>query len=109
MKIAPNRAWAHSSAAIDDVRTIRHAFGGTFNDVALAAVAGGYRELLITRGEDADHAVLRSLVPVSVRGDDADGVPGNRVSALFYELGEQRPNGAVQGAHDRVGVNHEAP
>jgi WS/DGAT/MGAT family acyltransferase len=84
--IGPHRAWAHSSASIDDVRTIRHAFGGTLNDVVLAAVAGGYRELLLGRGEDADHAVLRSLVPVSVRSEDARGVPGNRVSAFLYEL-----------------------
>ena len=30
--------------------------------------------------------MLRSLVPVSVRTDDAHGVPGNRVSAFLYEL-----------------------
>jgi diacylglycerol O-acyltransferase / wax synthase len=84
--IGPHRVWAHSSVRIDDIRAIRHAFGGTLNDVVLAAVAGGYRELLIRRGEDADHAVLRSLVPVSVRSEDARGVPGNQVSAFLYEL-----------------------
>jgi diacylglycerol O-acyltransferase / wax synthase len=56
------------------------------NDVVLAAVAGRYRELLLSRGEDADTAVLRSLVPVSVRAEDARGAPGNRVSAFLYEL-----------------------
>ena len=84
--IGPNRTWAHSSVNIDDIRVIRHAFGGTFNDVVLAAVAGGYRKLLLRRGDDADHAELRSLVPVSVRADDARGIPGNRVSAFLYEL-----------------------
>jgi diacylglycerol O-acyltransferase / wax synthase len=84
--IGPNRAWAHSSARIDDVRVIRGAFDGTLNDVVLAAVAGGYRKLLLRRGDDADHAVLRSLVPVSVRTDDARGTPGNQVSAFLYEL-----------------------
>lgn len=84
--IGPNRTWAHSSVNIDDIRVVRHAFGGTFNDVVLAAVAGGYRKLLLRRGDDADHAVLRSLVPVSVRAQDARGIPGNRVSAFLYEL-----------------------
>ncbi len=84
--IGPHRAWAHSSASLDDVRTIRAAFGGTINDVVLAAVSGGYRELLLSRGEDADHAVVRSGVPVSMRHDDGHGVPDNRVSSLLYDL-----------------------
>jgi len=84
--IGPHRSWAHSSASLAEVKTIRSAFGGTVNDVVLAAVAGGYRSLLIERGDDADEAVVRSLVPVSTRHEDAQGVPGNRVSALLYEL-----------------------
>lgn len=84
--IGPHRAWAHSSASLGDVRTIRSAFGGTINDVVLAAVSGGYRELLISRGEDADRAVVRSMVPVSTRHDDGRGVPDNRVSTLLYDL-----------------------
>jgi len=84
--IGPNRAWAHSSARLDDVRTIRERFGGTVNDVVLAAVAGGYRELLLARGEDADTAILRTLVPMSTRHEDAHGVLDNRVAALLCEL-----------------------
>jgi diacylglycerol O-acyltransferase len=84
--IGPDRTWAHSSASIDEVRTIRKAFGGTLNDVVLTAVASGYRELLLTRGEDPDHAVLRTLVPVSVRAESAHGIPDNRVSGFLYEL-----------------------
>jgi diacylglycerol O-acyltransferase / wax synthase len=84
--IGPHRAWSHSSASLGDVRTIRAAFGGTINDVVLAAVSGGYRELLISRGEDADRAVVRSMVPVSTRHDDGRGVPDNRVSTLLYDL-----------------------
>jgi diacylglycerol O-acyltransferase len=100
--IGPHRAWAHSSASLDDVRTIRAAFGGTVNDVVLAAVSGGYRDLLLSRGEDADRAVIRSLVPVSTRHDDAGGVPDNRVSALLYEL----PVGVADPV-ERLGLVHE--
>jgi len=84
--IGPHRAWAHSSASLADVRTIRDAFGGTINDVVLAAVSGGYRALLRARGDDADHAVVRSMVPVSTRHDDGQGVPDNRVTLILYEL-----------------------
>jgi diacylglycerol O-acyltransferase len=84
--IGPHRSWAQSSADLDDVRAIRAAFGGTVNDVVLAAVSGGYRELLLSRGEDADRARVRSMVPVSTRRDDGRGVPDNRVSILLYDL-----------------------
>jgi len=84
--IGPHRTWAHSSASLGDVRTIRSVFAGTINDVVLAAVSGGYRELLLSRGEDADRAIVRSLVPVSTRHDDGHGGFGNRVSALLYDL-----------------------
>jgi diacylglycerol O-acyltransferase / wax synthase len=84
--IGPHRVWAHSSASLADVKTIRNAFGGTVNDVMLAAVAGGYRALLSKRGDGIDHAVVRSLVPVSTRRSDSQGVADNQVSALLYEL-----------------------
>ena len=84
--IGPHRRWAHASSSLDDVRVVRQAFGGTINDVVLSAVASGYRTLLLSRGEDADHAVVRSLVPVSVRRADARGVYDNRVSAILYAL-----------------------
>jgi diacylglycerol O-acyltransferase len=84
--VGPHRVWAHTSAALDEVKTIRTAFGGTVNDVVLAAVSGGYRALLIGRGDDADAAVVRSLVPVSTRSVDASGIPDNRVTALLYDL-----------------------
>ena len=96
--IGPHRSWAHSSASLADVKTIRSAFGGTINDVVLAAVSGGYRSLLEARGDDPDHAVVRSLVPVSTRHDSGHGVPDNRVSALLYELPVQisRPGRAAR-------------
>lgn len=84
--IGPHRSWAHSSVSLADVKAIRQAFAGTLNDVVLAAVSGGYRELLLARGEDADAAVVRTLVPVSVRSERAEGVLDNRVSALLCEL-----------------------
>ena len=84
--IGPRRSWAFSSASLADVKEIRAAYGGTINDVVLTAVSGGYRALLLERGDDADDAVVTSLVPVSTRREDAKGVPDNRVAALLYNL-----------------------
>jgi diacylglycerol O-acyltransferase len=84
--IGPDRVYAHSSASFADVRIIRDAFGGTVNDVVLAAVTRGYHELMLASGDDPDHAVLRTLVPVSVRDADGRGVPDNRVTAVLLEL-----------------------
>ncbi len=84
--ISPHRAWAHADVALAEVKAVGRAFGGTVNDVVLAAVTGGYRNLLIERGDDVETAVFRSLVPVSTRRDDGHGVLDNRVSAMLYEL-----------------------
>jgi WS/DGAT/MGAT family acyltransferase len=84
--VGPHRVWAHSSVTIADVKRIRTSLGGTLNDVVLAAVTKGYRDLLVERGEDPTATTLRTLIPVSVRGADARGVPDNRVSAMLYDL-----------------------
>lgn len=84
--IGPNRSWAHSSVSIADIKTVRTALGGTLNDVVLACVARGFRDLLRARGDDPDLAVVRTEVPVSVRHEDGEGVPDNRVSLMLIEL-----------------------
>ena len=84
--IGPHRTWAHSSASLTDVAAIRAEYGGTVNDVVLSAISAGFRDLLRSRSDDPDDAVVRSLVPVSVRGTDGRGVPDNRVSTLLYLL-----------------------
>ena len=84
--IGPDRAWAHSTASLAEVKAVGRAVGGTVNDVVLASVSAGYRALLAERGDDPDTAVLTTLVPVSVRGPEGHGVPDNRVSAILFEL-----------------------
>lgn len=89
--LGPHRRYAWASAAVDDIKRVRKTLGGSFNDVVLAAITRGFRELLLSRGESVDR-VVRSLVPVSVRGRDAsgravgDGTFDNKVSAMFAEL-----------------------
>ena len=83
--IGPHRRWAAAHAELADIKAIKKAFGGTVNDVVLAVIAGAFRDLLASRSDDPDHAVLRTLVPVSVRSA-GDRTPSNQVSAMIAEL-----------------------
>jgi len=83
--IGPHRRWDWASSRLSVVKEIRAALGGTVNDVVLTAIAGGFRELLDSRGERIDR-VVRTLVPVSVRSAQEQGEYNNRVSAIFADL-----------------------
>lgn len=76
--------WANVSLA--DIRAVRHRFGGTVNDVALTAVTGGFRQLLLSRSEEPTAHTVRSLVPVSTRAPGDESVPDNRVSLMLPYL-----------------------
>jgi WS/DGAT/MGAT family acyltransferase len=90
--IGPHRRWAWTSASLSEVKEIRGALGGTVNDVLLAAITHGFRELLQARGELTDGLVVRSLVPVSVRGQGEHGLITNRVSGVFANLPVGEPD-----------------
>jgi WS/DGAT/MGAT family acyltransferase len=83
--LGPHRRWSWARGRLSDVQQVRKALGGTVNDVVLAAITHGFRELLESRGESVDR-VLRTLVPVSVRRPGERGTYNNRVSAMFAEL-----------------------
>jgi diacylglycerol O-acyltransferase len=83
--LGPHRRWGWARGRLSDVKQVRKALGGTVNDVVLAAISGGFRELLQSRDESVDR-VLRTLVPVSVRRPGERGSYNNRVSAMFAEL-----------------------
>lgn len=95
--IGPHRRWVATSVPVEDVKSIRRRLGGSFNDVVLAAVTRGFRDLLEARGENPD-LPIRSLVPVSVRKRDERGMPvgdgtfDNKLSAVFAELPVHLPD-----------------
>lgn len=111
-RIGPHRRWTFTGASLADVRTIRHAFGGTVNDVVLAVVTSSFRDLILARGEDPQHVALRTLVPVSVRDETGRGVYDNRVSAIFLDLPVHLDDplerlAAVHEQMDRLKQSHE--
>jgi diacylglycerol O-acyltransferase / wax synthase len=89
--IGPHRRYAWATTNVSEIKAVRQKLGGTFNDVVLAAITNGFRDLLLERGESVDR-VVRTLVPVSVRPRDAsgkavgDGTYENKVSAMFADL-----------------------
>ncbi|MFI5062715.1 MAG: wax ester/triacylglycerol synthase family O-acyltransferase [Streptosporangiales bacterium] len=84
--IGQQRRYTWARAALDDIREIKRELGGTVNDIALAAISGGFRALLLARGELPERHMVRSLVPVSVRAPGEQNMRENRVSAVLADL-----------------------
>jgi diacylglycerol O-acyltransferase / wax synthase len=83
-------------ADLDAAKQVAHAHGATVNDVVLAAVAGGARELLRHRGELTPGLRLRAGVPVSLRGAGDPGASGNQVGVMVVGLPVAEPDPACR-------------
>lgn len=81
--IGPKRAIETRIFELAAFREIRRAFGGTINDVALAAVSEGCARYLEREGENVADQHLRVMCPVNIRTEDEAGMIGNKVSAIF--------------------------
>jgi WS/DGAT/MGAT family acyltransferase len=84
--IGRGRRYTWARASLDDIKKIKRELGGTVNDVVLAAISGGFRELLFARGEQPGPHMVRSLVPVSVRAPGEESIYDNQVSAVLADL-----------------------
>lgn len=71
---------------MDTVADVSRRFGVSVNDVALAAITEGFRDVLTHRGEQPHADALRALVPVSVRTAEAMRTPDNRISIMLPRL-----------------------
>ena len=92
--LGEQRRFGTASTDLEDYKRVRHAHGGTVNDVVLATVTGALRAWLLTRGEPVTPAsTVRAMVPVSVRAEGVRSQLGNRVSSYFVDLpvGEGNP------------------
>jgi diacylglycerol O-acyltransferase / wax synthase len=96
--ISTQRRYAVARTRLEDYKRVRHAHGGTVNDVVLAVVSGALRNWLLSRGEAVrPSTTIRAMAPVSVREQD-NGV-GNRVSAYLVDLPVGEPNAVVRLHH----------
>ena len=74
------------------VKQVAHAHQATVNDVLLAAVAGGLRELLLAREVPVQGLALRASVPVALRGATASAALGNQVGLMVVPLPVGEPD-----------------
>ncbi|WP_086838013.1 wax ester/triacylglycerol synthase family O-acyltransferase [Amycolatopsis kentuckyensis] len=81
--IQRQRRYTLAHASLQDVREISRAFEVTVNDVVLAVISGGFRELLLDRGERPAADSVRALVPVSVRAAGDHDVVDNQISLML--------------------------
>jgi diacylglycerol O-acyltransferase len=102
--LAGDRRYAWTEVSIAASADVRHALGVTLNDLVIASVAGGLRELLLDRGRQPDPQALRSLLPVSSRLPGTAGIPGNQVTLMLSMLPVEvdDPVERVREAHQRV-------
>jgi diacylglycerol O-acyltransferase / wax synthase len=84
--IGPHRRWSWARSSLAEVKEIRAALPGTVNDVVLAVITRGFRDLLVGRGDEVEGRIVRTMVPVSVRSEAEKGTLNNRVSAMFADL-----------------------
>jgi WS/DGAT/MGAT family acyltransferase len=73
-------------ADLAGARATAHAHGAKVNDVVLAAMAGGARRLLESRGELRPDLVLRVSVAASLRGRGDEVASGNQVGVRYAPL-----------------------
>ena len=78
---------------LDLTKQIAHAHHATVNDVVLAAVAGGLRQLLASRGEDIHGLVQRAMVTISQHQEQLGHAQGNKPGWMMVPLplGEPDP------------------
>jgi len=98
-----DRRYSTVSVPLADVKAIARTFDVTVNDVLLAAVTGGLRELLLQRGETPAADTVRSLVPVSVRtGTTLDNEVSLLLPLLPVDLAD--PAQRLVRVHQRLGT-----
>ncbi len=85
--IGPNRRLDWGEVALEDVKEIKNALGGTVNDVVLATVAGAIRHFLeVERDFPVEGLDYRVMAPVSVRKPSQRGQLGNQVAMWLVSL-----------------------
>jgi WS/DGAT/MGAT family acyltransferase len=84
--IGPHRRFDWHVMDLAAVKEVRHALGGSLNDVVLTTVTGAVRRFFERRGVDVREMDFRIMAPVSVRDESEEGALGNRVSAWMVPL-----------------------
>jgi diacylglycerol O-acyltransferase len=90
--IGAERRVAIVGSRLDAAKRVAHTYGAKINDVVLAAVAGGLRQLLASRGEDVQHLTLRAMVPISLHHEQPEQSSGNQDGWMIVPLPVGEPD-----------------
>jgi WS/DGAT/MGAT family acyltransferase len=83
--LTPHRTVSFVNVALEDVKTIKNAFGVKVNDVVIAVASGAIRKYLEARGELPDRSLI-AAIPVSVHDRTEDKEGTTKVSFMFSSL-----------------------
>ena len=106
--IGPHRRYTWVDAEVARFKAIKNALGGTLNDVVLSAVTLALGRFLRRRGVETDGLVLKAMVPVSVRADDAArraGQPRRRDVGAAAGRRDGPRGGALARSHDAMAAS----
>lgn len=84
--VGPDRSLGLIRSRLDAVKEVAHLHGAKVNDVLLAAIAGGLRALLVSRGEPVDGVALGIYVAVSLHRGQRSQARGNLISQMVVPL-----------------------
>jgi diacylglycerol O-acyltransferase / wax synthase len=84
--LSPNRAFATTTLALEDFKTVKSKLGVTINDVVLSVAGGSVRRYLDARGEKLDRSLVAGVPVSSDKPEDAARLGGNKVSNMFTTL-----------------------
>ncbi len=83
--LTSERAFAHTSVSLAEVKAVKNAYGVTVGDVSLALVAGAVRDYLTARAA-LPSMPLVAEVPASTRSEGSRRLGGNELSNIFTAL-----------------------
>jgi diacylglycerol O-acyltransferase len=90
--IGVDRRLAIVGSRLEVAKRIAHAHHAKVNDVVLAAVAGGLRELLRHRGEPVEQLTVRAMVPISLHQEQPGQARGNQDGSMVVPLALGEPD-----------------
>jgi WS/DGAT/MGAT family acyltransferase len=101
--LSPRRSIAFGGVDVEVVRALKNAHDVSFNDVVVAAVAGGLRRRLSAGGENPAEPLL-AFVPTNVRTTDHDGGIENAISSFVVPIPTDREHAAdrIRDARDAM-------
>jgi WS/DGAT/MGAT family acyltransferase len=90
--VGPGRRHRVIHLELEPAREVAHRHGAKVNDVLLAIVTGGIRELLVARGENVDGIELVAAIPATLRSAETARGLGNAAGGLAVRLPVGEPN-----------------